>query len=224
MNHNYVTLTSDRPPLTVTALRGDGAPRVTGGYGGWEQVERPGRAALTQWMGVGAYVLALPLLFDGFDTRASVDDDCDRLERMARPPAAGVPPPMITIDGAVPHRGLQWVIDTDGLDWADDAIYHASGYRLRQAVTVTLLQRVREDSVSEVPAAEQIRREQAAVATANGLGGIARVYVVKAGDTLPKIAALPQVYGNYKRWKDIADANGLRDPNGLRVGEELRVP
>ena len=222
MNHNYVTLTSAKPPLTVTALRGEDPPRIVGGYGGWEQIDRPGRSALTQWAGVGAYRLELPLIFDGFFNGSSVDDDCDRLERMARPPAAGVEPPTITISGAVPQRGLNWVIDTDGLDWANDAIYHPRGYRMRQSVVVTLLQRVLEDRVTELPAAAQIRREQGMLASANGLGGIARVYVVKAGDTLPKIAA--SLYGNYKRWRDIADANGLRDPNGLVVGEELSIP
>lgn len=221
MRNHYVTLTTEKPALSVTALRGEEPPRIVGGYGGWEQVDRPGRASLVQWVGVGAYQLELPLLFDGWSNMSSVDDDCETLERMARPPDAGVEPPTIRITGAVPHRGIGWVVDTDGLDWGDSD-YHQDGYRLRQFVVVTLLQRVLEDRVSELPAAEQIRREQSLVTTAGGFGGAARVYTVKIGDTLPKIAAA--MYGDYKRWRDIGKANSLRDPNALTVGQEIRLP
>jgi nucleoid-associated protein YgaU len=49
-----------------------------------------------------------------------------------------------------------------------------------------------------------------------------RIYVVRAGDTLTKIAAFQ--LGSVVRWHDIAQANNLRDPHHLKVGQRLRIP
>lgn len=46
-------------------------------------------------------------------------------------------------------------------------------------------------------------------------------YVVKAGDTLSKIAAT--VYGNANRWPEIAKLNGLRNPTAIKPGQRLKV-
>jgi len=52
----------------------------------------------------------------------------------------------------------------------------------------------------------------------------ARTYVVAAGDTLSAIAK--KFYGNANRWKDILEANKdtVKDPNTIRVGQELIIP
>lgn len=47
-------------------------------------------------------------------------------------------------------------------------------------------------------------------------------YVVKGGDTLAGIAS--RFYRNPDRWRLIADANGIRDPRKLRVGQRLTIP
>jgi len=52
-----------------------------------------------------------------------------------------------------------------------------------------------------------------------GGGGI---YKVKPGETLGGIAE--KLLGNVQRWRDIATANGIIDPEKLRVGQELRIP
>jgi len=52
-----------------------------------------------------------------------------------------------------------------------------------------------------------------------GGGGI---YKVKPGETLGAIAE--KLLGNVQRWRDIAKANGIVDPEKLRVGQELRIP
>lgn len=51
-----------------------------------------------------------------------------------------------------------------------------------------------------------------------------RTYVVKAGDSLSKIAQ--QVYGDAKRWPEIYEANKnqIKDPNVIHPGQELRIP
>jgi nucleoid-associated protein YgaU len=52
----------------------------------------------------------------------------------------------------------------------------------------------------------------------------ARIYVVKAGDSLSKIAKT--VYGDADRWREIFDANKdkIKDPNRIEAGQELRIP
>lgn len=49
-----------------------------------------------------------------------------------------------------------------------------------------------------------------------------KFYVVKKGDTLQAIAR--KFYGGTEGWKDIADANKIRKPKALKVGEKLRIP
>lgn len=47
-------------------------------------------------------------------------------------------------------------------------------------------------------------------------------YTVQRGDTLSAIAQ--RYLGDPNRWREIAQANGLRDPNSLRPGQQLIVP
>ncbi len=47
-------------------------------------------------------------------------------------------------------------------------------------------------------------------------------YIVARGDSLWKIAA--EKYGNGAEWKKIAEANALKRPNHIEIGEELNVP
>jgi hypothetical protein len=49
-----------------------------------------------------------------------------------------------------------------------------------------------------------------------------RRYTVKAGDTLWAIAQ--RTYGDGAKWNRIADANGIRDPRTLKVGQVLTLP
>ena len=51
-----------------------------------------------------------------------------------------------------------------------------------------------------------------------------RVYVVKSGDSLSKIAA--EVYGDADRWQEIFEANKdkITDPNVIPLGQELHIP
>ncbi|RLC89290.1 MAG: hypothetical protein DRI37_04140 [Chloroflexi bacterium] len=51
-----------------------------------------------------------------------------------------------------------------------------------------------------------------------------RVYVVKSGDSLSKIAK--EVLGDASRWPEIFEANKdkIKDPNRIHPGQELRIP
>jgi nucleoid-associated protein YgaU len=50
-----------------------------------------------------------------------------------------------------------------------------------------------------------------------------RVYVVKSGDSLSKIAKA--VYGDADRWREIFEANKdkIKDPNAIEVGQKLQI-
>ncbi len=56
--------------------------------------------------------------------------------------------------------------------------------------------------------------------TVSGTGG--RTYVVRAGDTLSRIAARELHDGS--RWKELQDLNGLASPRDLQAGQTLRLP
>lgn len=56
----------------------------------------------------------------------------------------------------------------------------------------------------------------------NVVVGTSRVYITKPGDYLAQIAA--RFYADSKRWRDIAEANGIRDPRYIRAGIRLKLP
>lgn len=203
----YVTLTA--PGVTVRALRGDASPILTGGFGGWTQVARPRRKALTQWDGEQPLELTFSILFDGFENGQSVEADCLTLERLARQQQDGSDPPIVRHGGGMPHPELDWIVSD--LSWDVDPVYSQSGNRVRQQVTVKLLEHV---AAEAIPTA-------ASVAAAKS-GGATKAYVVKTGDTLSSIAA--KQLGDHKRWTEIATLNGIRDPKSIRAGQRLRLP
>lgn len=47
-------------------------------------------------------------------------------------------------------------------------------------------------------------------------------YTVKAGDNLSKISKL--FYGDANKYQKIAEANGLDNPDKVRVGQSLKIP
>lgn len=53
---------------------------------------------------------------------------------------------------------------------------------------------------------------------------MAKVYIVKAGDTLRKIAK--ETLGDAERWAEIYEANKdkVKNPDTIKVGQELTIP
>jgi nucleoid-associated protein YgaU len=49
-----------------------------------------------------------------------------------------------------------------------------------------------------------------------------QTYTVQAGDNLSKISKY--FYGNANKYMDIAKANGLSDPDKIKVGQQLTIP
>ena len=226
-----VTFTSKKPAITVTAMLGPDPPRITGGYGGWEKVARPRRQALTHWVGRDPLSQAISIVFEGFREQESVELDCQKLEQLALPWHKGDEPPVVRIhneedhDGAALHTELPWVVED--IEWGDSSRTR-KGFRTRQEATVHLLRYVADEYVKPAPPAKKNRqnrkkknrRSQSPLSMPAQSSPI--LYIVKEGDTLTSIAA--RELGDWRLWIDIADTNGLRDPDFLTIGQQVRMP
>ena len=129
-------------------------------------------------------------------------------------------PPIKMVSVVIPARHEQ---DTIGLvlDALNAAIAGMPRYQFETLVVVDsmddLTVQVAEAKAKELEGwVERLKQEleQAKV----------RTYVVKAGDSLSKIAQ--QFYGDAKRWPEIYEANKsqIKDPNVIHPGQELRIP
>jgi LysM domain len=199
---------------TVTVLKDADPAVVTGGYGGWQVVQRPKRRGLTQWMGRDPIRMEVPVLFDGFAKQDSQEVEISKLSRMALP--HGDEPPVVDVDGhGIPNPGPEhWVIED--LTWGKNVEWEFSSdgvmSRLRQDCVVKLLEYVDETRT----AFSRLVNNQP------GAGIWPKHYTFKKGDTLAKIAS--KFYKNSKKWKKIADANGIRDPKSIKPGRVLVIP
>jgi hypothetical protein len=142
---------SNIPRHSVVCWMGNDPPKISAGYGGWEVVERPRRAGLTQWTGREPFQVQISIVLDGWIDRQPIDYQIDRLERMAMP-YKKEPPVIMVIGGAMPHAGLDWVIET--IDWGD-AIKNTDGETLRQEGVVTLRSYIAADKIQLSAAAKK---------------------------------------------------------------------
>lgn len=190
---------------SVRVLRGDAAPKMTGGGGGWTVEARPRRVGLTIWNGRDPYSMDVPVLFDGWANEISQEVKISILNQMQMGHDLK-PPPTVKITGAVPVKGATWIIDN--IDWGDDVIYDGPT-RLRQDAVVHLKQYVAETRL-KVSGGGKLR--------ARG------PYIVRAGDTFKSISQ--KVYHTPDRWKEIMAANNIRDPKAIKkmVGKTIRIP
>lgn len=53
-------------------------------------------------------------------------------------------------------------------------------------------------------------------------GGAEQPYTIQSGDNLSKIAK--RFYGDANRYRDIAQANGIADPDKIQAGQGLNLP
>jgi hypothetical protein len=153
-----ITFKSRKPPMSFTCWLGDDGARPTGGYGGWDIIDRPRRIAITQWNGRQPLQMDVALLIDGFAANDNVETECRVLEKMAfSGDGPGEAPPVITIDGDfVPHTSLEWVISN--ISWGAMLRRRADGKRVRQEAVVSLIRNSTYDKV-QLSAARRQRRK-----------------------------------------------------------------
>jgi hypothetical protein len=234
----WVQISTVDPPMRVLARLSDERPNVEAGYGGWEDVARPRRPPLTTVTSLPGLRLTLPVLLDAWSTGASIEKAISDLELMGRPVASDGEPPQVKIaaaGGAVPYQGRTWVVDS--LTFGD-ALMNERGDRVRQQVTLSLLEYVADVYLTEQSAAARQRLKAAQAKTASGApkkrvnakakpssGGAAlraTTATVIAGETLTRLAV--RELGDCTRWVEIAELNGLRDPRYVPAGLVVRLP
>jgi len=238
----FVAIWSDDPPATVIARLGPDRPDVSSGYGGWEEVARPRRTTVTTWTGMPARRMTLSILLDNHYVGTSIETDIRRLERMALPRSGGEPPTVRVLarGSHVPYNDLVWVIDA--LAWGD-ALMNDAGNRTRQAATLTFLEYVPDDLIEARTRQSSSQRRRAKKKKASGVNrkknarekrkpagrnrrsrstGLRATTTPWAGDDLMNIAA--RELGDARRWHELAELNGIRDPRHVEVGQVLRLP
>lgn len=211
------------PKIDVTVPMGDGDARITGGIGGYQTVDVPDRIGATDWPGQGPIAQDVPVMLDGWRERQSVERQLRTLQKLGLPDANDRPPPVFTVSGPIHYPDKHWVLPEGGVELLDGAIRRRGDAELvRQPLMLHLLEFVRPDQVRRRP------KNKIGVGPAVAIEGLgqnvvaSRRYIVKAGDTLAKIAAY--LYGDWKRWREIGERNGIRDPNKLlQTGRVLKL-
>jgi hypothetical protein len=179
----------------INVLLDEPGAKLTGGFGNWESVPVPRGVPFAQWTGRSLYTMDVALLIDGWHHQRSVEPEISKLEQMADRPGSQATPPPVRLVGAVPHAWRTWVIT--GLDWGDALRRFKTGVRLRQGVTVHLLEYQDASTVSALPPAPRKHR-------------------VTKDDDCKKLAA--RYLGKSSRWPDIVALNkGLR---GWQLGSK----
>jgi Contractile injection system tube protein/LysM domain len=157
-----------------------------------------------QWVRGGLQTLSFEALVDTTDTLVDVDTAyVERLRSLLDPaPKLHAPPVVAFVWGPRRFTGV-----LDGLDITYQ-LFQQDGVPLRAKLGITLKE--------YRPAAVQVWQEPRSSAD------VEKSYLVRRGDTLPGIAAL--VYRDPARWRELALANGIRDPRSLRPGRRLTLP
>jgi nucleoid-associated protein YgaU len=157
-----------------------------------------------QWVRGGAETLSFKALLDTTDTLENVDEVyVKRLRGLLEIDAKLHAPPIVAFLWG--RRQFTGVLD--GIDIAYQ-LFDERGVPLRAEVTITLKE--------YRPVAVQIWQDRKSSST------VEKTYLVRRGDTIASIAAA--VYRDPARWRELALANGIRDPRQLQPGVRLLLP
>ncbi len=204
------------------------APIVTAGYGGWSRVARPRKKAITEWVGRDSASITIEFMLDALEDNDGlyVRTQERALEHLAGLDRNDPEPPLVRLtsvpEALIPHNEhhadhVKWFVDT--LTWnADAKISNNAGNPVRIAGTLVLTQYVADQRLESLSSAEKRRN------SSKKKGSKRKTYTVRQGDTLSKIAARKDVYGDASKWPRIAKANKIRDPKKLKVGQVLKIP
>jgi LysM repeat protein len=210
---NRITIKSVDGRHSVTGLIGETEPAPTGGRGGWQEVARVRRPAVTEWVGTDAAKATIELLFDAHGTGGTVEAEMAAVDALA-PRDPTVETPVVNVVGWWP-----FILPTTAyvIQSADPSqiLRRQDGRVYRVVYSFTLLQyRVADVVVRQSPA------KQAAVTTGTSRAK-PKVITTRKGDTLAAIAA--KYLGSAAKWKTLATLNKIRNPNNLRAGQKIRL-
>jgi nucleoid-associated protein YgaU len=203
--------------LVVTITLGDGyaVPTLDAG---WQTLTRLRRTSTTDYAGGAPISQTIPFVLDGTAGGAqdSVETPMSRLYTimLSRTGEFGQPQ-VFTLRGIpIPLFNRLWVL-TD-ISITSEMRRNTDGLRIQVVGSITILEYVGATIILS-PA----KKSKAKSSTASSSSSV-RYYVVKRGDTLEKIAALE--YHQASKWRLIAQANNLRDPNSIKPGQRLKIP
>jgi hypothetical protein len=233
----YITFTAviGKGTVAMTCLLGDGSPTPTWNPN-WQNIAREKRRSLTEWHGNDSLTISIPVIIDYFATQQGLEceKDCRALEKMMGQDSDAGEPPLIAFEsgGVVPHdthdaSHLNWFIAS--VEWGD-ADRDRFGNRVRQAATIVVQEFVEDDLLGQSSATKRkLAKKRKDARDKRQKAAAKKRYVVRANDTLERIAARPRRdggLGSSKRWKEIRDLNPrFRDPKKvLPVGTILKMP
>lgn len=248
---NPIVLTAVTPnpgPSAVSAIllgnpglsrQGGTSASASSGGGGWQVTDRTRSKAATIWLDYYPLVMTIQLRIDGGvgldDEVAEIEGECSVLESFELPIPGSVPPlpPLVTIEGPVPHTDKFWVCTRLEFPAGDEsALRNSAGLRTMQLANIELT----EYSPTSAIAEDLTPAQAAALASVMPAGTIpggpasgqttltasGQVYTVVAGDTLQSVAA--KVLGSVTDWPNLALLNGLPMGALLVAGEILQLP
>lgn len=210
-----VTITSTDPPLTVSGILGDSPPEFGGGLGQWSTRELPNRKSYLVWEGQDLYQLGFSLIFDGHSTDDDVEFECSAIERLLTAIKGDVRSPIVTLQGPLPGRELEYVIT----DRSYGPMLRDKNTQLRTRQFVTLV--LTEYNEASVILTTKPPAPPGSTKPGNTPFGW---YTVKKGDNLKKIAV--KLFKKEKRWLDIAKLNNMKTfrLNAKQIGKRIKVP
>jgi nucleoid-associated protein YgaU len=202
-------LTCTDPKVDISVQMGDGPATPTAGVSSWEIIDRVEGKSITDRASVQPFSQDVPVLLDGYAKDNSVQRQLDELLSLG-----GEDPGVFRAYGPIHRPGIHYIYG--GEPDFGEVIRDDDGTLLRQRLTLKLTEFVRPDVLGKKKRKKPGER---------GLLGQAQAltYTVKAGDTVARIAH--KLWGNWKRWREIADLNGIRDPYAkLQPGRVLKLP
>lgn len=182
----------------------------------WEGTQVPGQQAPTQRYGGGqsGSISGLELMFDTTSTGKSVTSYTDELTKLMKVDTElpGYDP--AKLNGRPPWVKFHWgrfhsfkaVVTRLSLSFV---YFSAEGEPLRARATLDLTQFEEE--------ADWPRQNPT-----SGTPAPARSHQLQPGETLDRVAA--HYYDDPTAWRELARANGIRDPFEVRAGSQLNIP
>jgi len=190
MSNRLLTLTPYSPNKAYHPVKMGIAGQVpltqVSGSGGWQIVDRPRRAAATQWYDRSPFQLVIPAIMDQSVTYSATtpgEDVSQLLSWLSAPDvnATVIQPPTIKVNGPVLGTELTWVLYS--LEHGDAIRNAQTGAIIQQALTITLYE------YNPPFPSLVVGAGPAATAAKSNAGGTTKNYVVKSGDSLAKIAS-----------------------------------
>lgn len=184
----------------------------------FDEIERPRDKPILEYRSRSAARLQMTVIFDRFETGESVEQHLRTLENFARPVSKRKPPPELEFDYGPVGRGKRWVLTevTYGDESRDEELR-----RTYAVVTITLTEFI-DVEISLTPAKRNKGKKNDGDKDKKGKRSSGKRVVTGTGDTLARIASVE--LGDHLRWVEIAELNGIRDPNHLTPGQSLQLP